>query len=65
MVTGVKNEKYKFDRAETESAIYTASDGMLRLSSPVICWRDGEKIQVGAEEISIDVRKKPDQPIRK
>jgi hypothetical protein len=63
VVTGIKNEKYNFDRAETESAIYTASDGMLRLSSPVVCWRDGEKILIGAGDggISIDLRKKPDR----
>jgi len=55
-VTGIKSDKYPFDRAETAKAVYTASDGLLRLSSPVICWRNGQQIQASANEISVDVR---------
>lgn len=55
VVTEIKSDKYNFDRAETESAVYNSNDGKLRLASPVICWRGGEKTIVGAEEITIDV----------
>ena len=63
VVTGIKSEKFNFDRAETASAVYTASDGKLRLASPVVCWRASEKIVAGATEITIDVGNRPKQAL--
>lgn len=43
VATGISDEKYAFDRAETQLAVYTEEDGLLRLASPVTTWIKGEK----------------------
>jgi hypothetical protein len=62
VITGVDPEKYKFDRAETASIVYTEADGVLILASPVTCWSGTSKTVTEANEIKIvDLAPKPKQ----
>jgi len=55
IVTGAVVEKLHFDRAETESVTYTASDEMLTLASPVTTWSGDKKSVAGAQRIQFYV----------
>ena len=59
VLTGIKSDRYKFDRAETASANYTASDGIIVLASPVTCWFAGKKVPIESKDIRIDTRNSP------
>ncbi len=53
--TGIKNPKVPYERLESESGIYTAADGMVRLASPVVAWEKGQKTIMQAADISFFV----------
>lgn len=60
-VTWVPGTKHRFDRAETESAVYTGADGMLELKSPVTTWSRGNKAVINGSEIKIFIGGLPNQ----
>lgn len=53
VITGIDAEKYKFDKAETASIVYTETDGVLILASPVTCWSGTSKMVTEANELKI------------
>jgi len=59
VITEIKSNAFKIDRAETASAIYRGSDQQLSLASPVTGWRNGEKGEMFGEIAFKVGRQKP------